>query len=75
MAVMCLYRHWLVVKEDGHMVTGRQQPRLVLVALTSDGGRLCLNGPDMEELQMALQQPHNPIMDCRWINCFGTAQH
>ncbi|XP_056446128.1 mitochondrial amidoxime-reducing component 1 [Gadus chalcogrammus] len=62
-------RHWLVVKEDGHMVTGRQQPRLVLVALTSDGGRLCLNGPGMEELQMPLQQPHNPIMDCR---VFGT---
>ncbi|CAL8284800.1 unnamed protein product [Lota lota] len=62
-------RHWLVITEDGHMVTGRQQPRLVLVSLTCDSGRLCLNGPDMEELQIPLQQLHNPVIDCR---VFGT---
>lgn len=58
-------RHWLVITEDGHMVTGRQQPRLVLVSLTCDGGRLCLNGPDMDELQMPLEQPDNAVIDCR----------
>ncbi|KTF83309.1 hypothetical protein cypCar_00025078 [Cyprinus carpio] len=43
-------RHWLVITEDGHMVTGRQQPRLVLVSLNCEGGQLCLNGPQMEEV-------------------------
>ncbi|KAK7904544.1 hypothetical protein WMY93_017151 [Mugilogobius chulae] len=32
-------RHWMVVTEDGHMVTGRQEPRLVLMTLTCEGGR------------------------------------
>ncbi|XP_029937929.1 mitochondrial amidoxime-reducing component 1 isoform X2 [Myripristis murdjan] len=58
-------RHWLVITEDGHMVTGRQEPRLVLVSLTCEGGRVCLNGPDMEELRFPLQQPDNPVTDCR----------
>ncbi|KAJ3613665.1 hypothetical protein NHX12_019911 [Muraenolepis orangiensis] len=58
-------RHWLVVTEDGHMVTGRQQPRLVLVSLTYDHGRLCLSGPDMEEMHMALEEHDNPVLDCR----------
>ncbi|CAL8274594.1 unnamed protein product [Merluccius merluccius] len=58
-------RHWLVITEDGHMVTARQQPRLVLVSLTCGGGGLCLNGPDMDELQMPLQQPDNAVIDCR----------
>lgn len=58
-------RHWLVVTEDGHMVTGRQQPRLVLVSLTCEGGQVCLNGPGMEELRFPLTQPENAVMDCR----------
>ncbi|XP_029981738.1 mitochondrial amidoxime-reducing component 1 isoform X2 [Sphaeramia orbicularis] len=58
-------RHWLVVTEDGHMVTGRQQPRLVLVSLTCEGGQVCLNGPGMEELKFPLTQPENSVMDCR----------
>lgn len=58
-------RHWLVVTEDGHMVTGRQQPRLVLVSLTVEGGQVCLNAPDMEELRFPLVQPDNSVMDCR----------
>uniref|UniRef100_A0A8B9HNR5 MOSC domain-containing protein n=1 Tax=Astyanax mexicanus TaxID=7994 RepID=A0A8B9HNR5_ASTMX len=58
-------RHWLVITEDGHMVTGRQQPRLVLVSLTCEGGQLCLNGPDMKELRVPLHQPCNPIYKCR----------
>ncbi|KAG7511159.1 mitochondrial amidoxime-reducing component 1-like [Solea senegalensis] len=58
-------RHWLVVKEDGQMVTGRQQPRLVLVSLTCEGGHVCLNGPNMEELKFPVKQPDNHVMDCR----------
>ncbi|XP_069567822.1 mitochondrial amidoxime-reducing component 1 [Brachyistius frenatus] len=58
-------RHWLVVTEDGHMVTGRQQPRLVLVSLTCEGGHVCVNGPNMEELRFPFKQPDNPVIDCR----------
>lgn len=58
-------RHWLVVTEDGHMVTGRQEPRLVLMSLTCEGGRVCLNGPNMEELQFPIKQPDNAIINCR----------
>lgn len=50
------------------MVTARQEPRLVLVSLTCDGGRACLNGPNMEELSFPLKQPDNPIMDCRSLS-------
>lgn len=42
--------HWLVVREDACMVTGRQEPRLVLVSLACEGGHVCLNGPNMKEL-------------------------
>ncbi|KAL6106026.1 mtarc2 [Pungitius sinensis] len=58
-------RHWLVVSDDGHMVTARQQPRLVLVALTCEGGRVCLNGPDMEELRFRIDPADSGVMDCR----------
>ncbi|XP_046871351.1 mitochondrial amidoxime-reducing component 1-like isoform X1 [Hypomesus transpacificus] len=58
-------RHWLVVTEDGQMVTGRQQPRLVLVALTVEGQQVCLNAPDMETLTFPVTQPDNAIKDCR----------
>uniref|UniRef100_A0A3B4T9R3 Mitochondrial amidoxime reducing component 1 n=1 Tax=Seriola dumerili TaxID=41447 RepID=A0A3B4T9R3_SERDU len=59
--------HWLVVTEDGHMVTGRQEPRLVLVSLTCEGGQVCLNGPNMEELRFPVKQPDNPVIDCRSV--------
>ncbi|KAF3700829.1 Mitochondrial amidoxime-reducing component 1 [Channa argus] len=58
-------RHWLVVTEDGHMVTARQEPRLVLVSLSCDGGQVYLNGPNMDELSFPIKQPDNPIIDCR----------
>ncbi|XP_029315787.1 mitochondrial amidoxime-reducing component 1 isoform X2 [Cottoperca gobio] len=58
-------RHWLVVTEDGHMVTGRQQPRLVLVSLTCEGGHVCLNGPNTEELRFPVRQDDNPVINCR----------
>ncbi|XP_028854159.1 mitochondrial amidoxime-reducing component 1 [Denticeps clupeoides] len=58
-------RHWLVVTENGQMVTGRQEPRLVLVSMTVEGGDICLSGPNMEELRVPLHQPSNSIFDCR----------
>ncbi|TKS87165.1 Mitochondrial amidoxime-reducing component 1 [Collichthys lucidus] len=58
-------RHWLVITEDGHMVTGRQEPRLVLVSLTCEDGQVCLNGPDMEELRFLFKQPDQLVIDCR----------
>ncbi|CAJ1074586.1 mitochondrial amidoxime-reducing component 1 [Xyrichtys novacula] len=58
-------RHWLVVTEDGHMVTGRQEPRLVLVSLTCERGHVCLNGPSMEELRFPVTQNDNAIINCR----------
>uniref|UniRef100_A0A1A7WPG9 MOSC domain-containing protein n=1 Tax=Iconisemion striatum TaxID=60296 RepID=A0A1A7WPG9_9TELE len=62
-------RHWLLVNDEGNMVTARQEPRLVLVSLTFEGGQACLNGPDMEELKFSIKQPNNPIFNCR---VFGT---
>ncbi|XP_013873494.1 mitochondrial amidoxime-reducing component 1 [Austrofundulus limnaeus] len=58
-------RHWLVVTEEGNMVTARQESRLVLVSLTFEGGRAVLNGPDMEELKFPISQPDNPVVNCR----------
>ncbi|XP_037550490.1 mitochondrial amidoxime-reducing component 1 [Nematolebias whitei] len=58
-------RHWLVVDEEGNMVTARQESRLVLVSLTFEGGCGVLNGPDMEELKFPFHQPNNPIVNCR----------
>ncbi|KAJ8341781.1 hypothetical protein SKAU_G00340720 [Synaphobranchus kaupii] len=63
---MCsCYRQWLVITEDGQQVTGRQEPRLVLVSMVSEGEHLCLNGPTMEELRIPLKQPDNPVVNCR----------
>lgn len=53
------------------MVTGRQEPRLVLVSLTCEGGQVCLNGPNMEELKFPIKQPDNPVLDCRCYVCFS----
>lgn len=61
-----------MVTADGHMVTGRQEPRLVLVSLTCEGHQVCLNGPDMEELRFPVKQPENPVMDCRSGRCSVT---
>ncbi|MBN3305916.1 MARC2 protein, partial [Amia calva] len=59
-------RHWLVITEDGHQVTGRQEPRLVLMSVTSSDESLCLKAPDMEELNIPLKLSNkNPIVNCR----------
>ncbi|KAI3367428.1 hypothetical protein L3Q82_026283 [Scortum barcoo] len=60
-------RHWMVVTEDGHMVTARQQPRLVLVSLTFEGGHVCLNGPNMDELRFPFKadKSDSTVTNCR----------
>lgn len=61
-----LGRFWLVIKEDGHMVTARQEPRLVLVSITYEGNRLILKAPGMDQLALPSELPSsNKLRDCR----------
>ncbi|KFO25391.1 MOSC domain-containing protein 2, mitochondrial [Fukomys damarensis] len=59
-------RFWMVVKEDGHMITARQEPRLVLVSVTSENGSLVLRAPGMDQLLLPCKLPSsNRLHDCR----------
>lgn len=59
-------RFWLVIKEDGHMVTARQEPRLVLVSITCEDDRLILSAPGMDQLVLPSKLPFsNTVHDCR----------
>lgn len=59
-------RHWLVVTEEGQMVTGRQEPRIVLISVTNCGDSLCLEAPGMEKILFPVVQPKsNKVLDCR----------
>ncbi|KAM5194029.1 mitochondrial amidoxime-reducing component 1-like isoform 1-T2 [Mantella aurantiaca] len=59
-------RHWLVVDEDGHMVTGRQEPRIVLINVNRLGDSLCLEALGMEKISVPFSQPKtNKVLDCR----------
>ncbi|XP_053304602.1 mitochondrial amidoxime-reducing component 1-like [Spea bombifrons] len=59
-------RHWLVVTEAGNMVTGRQEPRLVLIDVSVRGESLCLKASGMEELLVPMSLPKsNKVRDCR----------
>ncbi|XP_058525179.1 mitochondrial amidoxime reducing component 2 [Ochotona princeps] len=59
-------RFWLVIKEDGHTVTARQEPRLVLVSITYEKNCLIFNAPGMEQLVLPSKPPSmNSIHDCR----------
>ncbi|XP_048391969.1 mitochondrial amidoxime-reducing component 1 [Stegostoma tigrinum] len=63
-------RQWLIVDEKWHMITGRVEPTLVLVSVSSENGFLCLNAPDMEELRVPLKLPKsNPVKMCRVWGC------
>ncbi|XP_009871235.1 PREDICTED: mitochondrial amidoxime reducing component 2-like, partial [Apaloderma vittatum] len=57
---------WLVIKEDGHMVTARQEPRLVLISVGSENGHLTLEAPEMKKLSVPVKLPRkNPVYNCR----------
>lgn len=59
-------RFWMVVKEDGHMVTARQEPRLVLVSITLENNYLTLEAPGMEQIVLPIKLPSsNKIHNCR----------
>ncbi|KAM8816804.1 mitochondrial amidoxime reducing component 2 isoform 2-T2 [Rhynchonycteris naso] len=59
-------RFWLVIKEDGHMVTARQEPRLVLVSITYEDDHLILRAPGMDQLVLPSKLPSSNILhDCR----------
>ncbi|XP_059944635.1 mitochondrial amidoxime reducing component 2 [Mesoplodon densirostris] len=59
-------RFWLVIKEDGHMVTARQEPRLVLVSTTYEDDCLILRAPGMDQLVLPTKlHSSNKIHDCR----------
>ncbi|XP_054848127.1 mitochondrial amidoxime reducing component 2-like [Eublepharis macularius] len=59
-------RYWLVIKEDGHKVTAREEPRLVLISLTSENGYLILSAPEMEDLHIPVElSPKNLVHNCR----------
>ncbi|XP_069787470.1 mitochondrial amidoxime-reducing component 1 [Narcine bancroftii] len=63
-------RQFLIVDEKWHMITGRVEPSLVLVTVSSANGYLCLNAPDMEELRVPLKlQKSNPVKMCRVWGC------
>ncbi|ELV10021.1 MOSC domain-containing protein 2, mitochondrial, partial [Tupaia chinensis] len=59
-------RFWLVIKEDGHMVTARQEPRLVLVSITYENNCLILEAPGVDQLVLPTKLPSsNRLHDCR----------
>uniref|UniRef100_A0A4W3IBG8 MOSC domain-containing protein n=1 Tax=Callorhinchus milii TaxID=7868 RepID=A0A4W3IBG8_CALMI len=55
-------RHWIIVDEACHMITGRVQPSLVLVSVSKKNDDLCLNATGMQELRIPFELPKsNPI--------------
>uniref|UniRef100_G1PWM7 Mitochondrial amidoxime reducing component 2 n=1 Tax=Myotis lucifugus TaxID=59463 RepID=G1PWM7_MYOLU len=59
-------RFWLVIKEDGHMVTARQEPRLVLVSIAYEDDCLVFRAPGAEQLVLPSKLPSsNAVHDCR----------
>ncbi|XP_073892912.1 mitochondrial amidoxime reducing component 2 isoform X2 [Macaca fascicularis] len=63
-------RFWLVIKEDGHMVTARQEPRLVLVSITYENNCLIFKAPDMDQLVLPSKQPSsNKLHNCSYRLC------
>ncbi|XP_062970359.1 mitochondrial amidoxime reducing component 2 isoform X2 [Cynocephalus volans] len=59
-------RFWMVIKEDGHMVTARQEPHLVLVSVSHGNNCLVLRAPSMDELVLPNKLPSsNKLHNCR----------
>ncbi|KAH0622685.1 hypothetical protein JD844_025196 [Phrynosoma platyrhinos] len=63
------FRCWTVMKEDGEMLSAKQEPRLVLISVTCEDGYLTLNAPEMKALRIPIELPRtNSVRNCR---CFG----
>ncbi|XP_054305899.1 mitochondrial amidoxime-reducing component 1 isoform X4 [Pongo pygmaeus] len=59
-------RFWLVVNEEGNMVTARQEPRMVLISLTCDGDTLTLSAAYTKDLLLPIKTPTtNAVHKCR----------
>ncbi|XP_029449019.1 mitochondrial amidoxime reducing component 2 [Rhinatrema bivittatum] len=59
-------RHWMVIKKDGHMVSARQEPRLVLISVAFEKDHLTLNAAEMKELHLPIRVcKTNSIYNCR----------
>ncbi|XP_063128699.1 mitochondrial amidoxime-reducing component 1 isoform X1 [Rattus norvegicus] len=59
-------RFWLVVNEEGNMVTARQEPRLVQISLTCEDDNLTLSAAYTKDLLLPITPPAtNPLLQCR----------
>ncbi|XP_073904383.1 mitochondrial amidoxime-reducing component 1 isoform X1 [Castor canadensis] len=59
-------RFWLVINEEGNMVTARQEPRLVLISITCDGDTLTLSAANLKDLLLPIKTPTaNALRKCR----------
>ncbi|XP_031193598.1 mitochondrial amidoxime-reducing component 1 isoform X2 [Mastomys coucha] len=59
-------RFWLVINEEGNMVTARQEPRLVLISLTCEDDTLTLSAAYTKDLLLPITPPAtNPLLQCR----------
>lgn len=63
-----LGRFWMVTKKDGHMVTARQEPRLVLVSVTCEDDSLIFRAPGVDQLILPSKMPSShTVHDCRYL--------
>ncbi|EDL13080.1 mCG12387 [Mus musculus] len=59
-------RFWLVINEEGNMVTAWQEPRLVLISLTCEDDTLTLSAAYTKDLLLPITPPAtNPLLQCR----------
>ncbi|XP_063159855.1 mitochondrial amidoxime reducing component 2-like [Candoia aspera] len=58
-------RCWTVIKEDGHMVSAKNIPRMVLITVSCEDDYLILNAPGMKTLQIPVELPRtNSVWNC-----------
>ncbi|XP_031822944.1 mitochondrial amidoxime-reducing component 1-like isoform X1 [Sarcophilus harrisii] len=59
-------RFWLIINEEGNMVTARQEPRLVLISLTCENDSLILSAAYTQDLILPIKAPTaNVVRKCR----------
>lgn len=56
-------RRWMVVDPEGRFLTGRQQPRMVLIRATPEDDGLRLDAPQMPTLHVPVQSADDARMD------------
>lgn len=57
----------MVTKKDGHTVTARQEPRLVLVSVTCEDDYLIFRAPGVDQLILPSKMPSShTVHDCRY---------